>query len=130
METSELACAGQAKPSARLMRSILLFASIARKPVWMKYIHEHLVRSKRPVIQVMAKSIGNGADKATSEQAGNLAGQFPVCIGARLMLTRNICPSTGLINAAQGTVYDMDYVPGADTHCDPPCVILTVHASS
>ncbi|KAM4061083.1 hypothetical protein HRG_012980 [Hirsutella rhossiliensis] len=25
----------------------------------------------------MAKNIGNGADKATSEQAGNLAGQFP-----------------------------------------------------
>ncbi|KAF6515653.1 hypothetical protein HZS61_004394 [Fusarium oxysporum f. sp. conglutinans] len=28
----------------------------------------------------MAKNIGNGADKATSEQAGNLAGQFPIIL--------------------------------------------------
>ncbi|KAI8395030.1 hypothetical protein FOFC_21522 [Fusarium oxysporum] len=55
-----------------------------------EYNYEHLVRLKHPAIQVMAKNIGNGADKATSEQAGNLAGQFPVCIGARLMLTQNI----------------------------------------
>ncbi|KAI8405864.1 hypothetical protein FOFC_13325 [Fusarium oxysporum] len=42
-----------------------------------EYNYEHLVRLKHPAIQVMAKNIGNGADKATSEQAGNLAGQFP-----------------------------------------------------
>ena len=39
-----------------------------------EYNYEHLVRLKHPAIQVMAKNIGNGADKATSEQAGNLAG--------------------------------------------------------
>ncbi|KAF6528008.1 hypothetical protein HZS61_008310 [Fusarium oxysporum f. sp. conglutinans] len=42
-----------------------------------EYNYDHLVRLKQPAIQVMAKNIGNGADKATSEQAGNLAGQFP-----------------------------------------------------
>ncbi|PWI64382.1 hypothetical protein PCL_10520 [Purpureocillium lilacinum] len=60
----------------------------------------------------MAKNIGNGADKATSEQAGNLAGQFPVCIG--------------LVNGAQGTVYDSGWASGADTHRDPPSVIMMV----
>lgn len=72
----------------------------------------------------MAKNIGNSADKATSEQAGNLAGQFPVCTGARLMLTQNIWPPTGLLNGAQGTVYDIGWALGADTLHDPPCVIL------
>lgn len=74
----------------------------------------------------MAKNIGNGADKATSEQAGNLAGQFPVCIGARLMLTQNIWHPTGLVNGAQGTVYDIGWAPAADTHRDPPSVIMMV----
>ncbi|OAQ57750.1 ATP-dependent DNA helicase PIF1 [Purpureocillium lilacinum] len=83
-------------------------------------------RPPRPAIQVMAKNIGNGADKATSEQAGNLAGQFPVCIGARLMLTQNIWHPTGLVNGAQGTVYDIGWAPGADTHRDPPSVIMMV----
>ncbi|PHH89298.1 hypothetical protein CDD83_6340 [Cordyceps sp. RAO-2017] len=91
-----------------------------------EYNYEHLVRLKRPAIQVMAKNIGNGADKATSEQAGNLAGRFPVCIGARLMLTQNIWHPTGLVNGAQGTVYDIGWAPDTDTHRDPPCVIMMV----
>ncbi|OAQ61323.1 ATP-dependent DNA helicase PIF1 [Purpureocillium lilacinum] len=91
-----------------------------------EYNYEHLVPLKRPAIQVMATNIGSGADKATSEQAGNLAGQFPVCIGARLMLTQNIWHPTGLVNGAQGTVYDIGWAPGADTHRDPPSVIMMV----
>ncbi|KAJ3453143.1 hypothetical protein MRS44_018798 [Fusarium solani] len=91
-----------------------------------EYNYEHLVRLKHPAIQVMAKNIGNGAEKATSEQAGNLAGQFPVCIGARLMLTQNIWQPAGLCNGAQGTVYDIGWAPGADTHRDPPSVIMMV----
>jgi ATP-dependent exoDNAse (exonuclease V) alpha subunit len=74
----------------------------------------------------MAKSIGNGADKATSEQAGNLAGQFPVCISARLMLTQNIWQPAGLVNGARGTVYDIGWAPGANAHRDPPSVIMMV----
>ncbi|KAJ4169204.1 hypothetical protein NW754_011138, partial [Fusarium falciforme] len=55
-----------------------------------EYDFEHFVRLKHPAIQVMEKNIGSGAEKATSEQAGNLAGQFPVCISARLMLIQGI----------------------------------------
>ncbi|KAF6519541.1 hypothetical protein HZS61_007812 [Fusarium oxysporum f. sp. conglutinans] len=76
-----------------------------------EYNYEHLVRLKHPAIQVMAKNIGNGVDKATSEQAGNLAGQFP---------------PAGLVNGAQGTVYDIGWAPGADAHRDPPSVIMMV----
>ncbi|KAG7424427.1 ATP-dependent DNA helicase PIF1 [Fusarium oxysporum f. sp. raphani] len=74
----------------------------------------------------MAKNIGNGADKATSEQAGNLAGQFPVCIGARLMITQNIWQPAGLVNGAQGIVYDIGWAPGADTHRDPPREVVPI----
>jgi hypothetical protein len=72
-----------------------------------EYNYDHLVRLKHPAIQVMAKNIGNSANKATSKQAGNLAGQFPVCIGARLMITQNIWQPAGLVNGAQGTVYNI-----------------------
>jgi hypothetical protein len=91
-----------------------------------EYNYEHLIRLKHPAIKVMAKNIGNGADKATSEQAGNLAGQFPVCIGARLMLTQNIWQPAGLVNGARGTVYDIGWASGADAHRDPPCAIMMV----
>ncbi|KAJ3505418.1 hypothetical protein NM208_g16195 [Fusarium decemcellulare] len=91
-----------------------------------EYNYKHLVHLKQPAIQVMAENIGNGADKATSEQAGNLVGQFPVCTGARLMLTQNIWQPAGLVNGAQGTVYDIGWAPGADTLRDPPCVIMMV----
>ncbi|KAI8401489.1 hypothetical protein FOFC_18358 [Fusarium oxysporum] len=95
-----------------------------------EYNYDHLVRLKQPAIQVMAKNIGNGADKATSEQAGNLAGQFPVCIGARLMITQNIWQPAGLVNGAQGIGYDIGWAPGADTHRDPPCVIMMARGST
>ncbi|KAG7410080.1 ATP-dependent DNA helicase PIF1 [Fusarium oxysporum f. sp. raphani] len=91
-----------------------------------EYNYDHLVRLKQPAIQVMAKNIGNGADKATSEQAGNLAGQFPVCIGARLMITQNIWQPAGLVNGAQGIVYDIGWAPGADTHRDPPREVVPI----
>ena len=84
----------------------------------------HLTRLDRPVLQVKAKSVGTGAAAATDDKAGNLAKQFPVCIGARLMLTSNIWLEVGLCDGARGTVYDVGWAPGADVTCDPPCVIM------
>ncbi|KAF4472972.1 ATP-dependent DNA helicase PIF1 [Fusarium albosuccineum] len=43
-----------------------------------EYNYEQLVHLKQLAIQVMAKNTGEGAHKATSEEAGNLAGQFPM----------------------------------------------------
>ncbi|RSL76917.1 hypothetical protein CDV31_017353, partial [Fusarium ambrosium] len=50
----------------------------------------------------MAKNTGKGADKAT----GWLV--------------------SGLVNGAQGTVYDIGWAPSADTPRDAPCVIMMV----
>ncbi|KAI8396357.1 hypothetical protein FOFC_20904 [Fusarium oxysporum] len=100
METSEPACAGQLsqREEDTFDAALRIYSKKARVN---EYNYEHLVRLKHPAIQVMAKNIGNGADKATSEQAGNLAGAV-----------------SGLVNGAQGTVYDIGWAPGADAHRD------------
>ena len=67
---------------------------------------------------------GEGAERAESKNAGNLSKSFPVCIGARVMLTRNIWDSVGLFNGAQGTVYDIDWAVGTVPLKDPPLVIM------
>lgn len=61
----------------------------------------------------MAKIIGIGAGKATSEQAGNLTNQLPVCIGARLMLTQNIWQQVGLVKEALETGYNVGWATHA-----------------
>ncbi|KJZ69527.1 hypothetical protein HIM_11069 [Hirsutella minnesotensis 3608] len=89
-----------------------------------EYNNYHLDRLGRPVIQVMAMSVGAGAAAAPGDKAGNLAKQSPVCVGARLMLTSNLWQPVGLCNGARGTVYDIAWAPGADPMQDPPCVIM------
>ncbi|KAJ6436943.1 hypothetical protein O9K51_10479 [Purpureocillium lavendulum] len=89
-----------------------------------EYNHYHLDRLSRPVIQVIATNVGSGAAAAPDDKAGNLAKQFPVCIGARLMLTCNLWQQVGLCNGARGTVYDIGWAPGADPIRDQPCVIM------
>ncbi|ORY67762.1 uncharacterized protein BCR38DRAFT_316498, partial [Pseudomassariella vexata] len=77
-----------------------------------------------PIVQVVAKSVGPGAATTADDKAGNLAKQFPVCIGARLMLTYNLWQAVGLCNGARGTVYDIGWAAEADPARDQPCVIL------
>ncbi|KAJ6437058.1 ATP-dependent DNA helicase PIF1 [Purpureocillium lavendulum] len=89
-----------------------------------EYNHYHLDRLSRPVIQVIATNVGSGAAAAPDDKAGNLAKQFPVCIGARLMLTCNLWQQVGLCNGARGTVYDIGWAPGRDPVRDQPCVIM------
>ncbi|KAK4068341.1 hypothetical protein Purlil1_13812 [Purpureocillium lilacinum] len=89
-----------------------------------EYNHYHLDRLSRPVVQVIATNVGPGAAAAPDDKAGNLAKQFPVCIGARLMLTCNLWQQVGLCNGARGTVYDIGWAPGADPIRDQPCAIM------
>ncbi|KAM4061358.1 ATP-dependent DNA helicase PIF1 [Hirsutella rhossiliensis] len=65
-----------------------------------EYNNYHLDRLGRPVIQVMAMSVGAGAAAAPDDK--------PV----------------GLCNGARGTVYDIAWAPGADPMQDPSCVIM------
>ena len=89
-----------------------------------QYNYDHLVALNQPVVQVHAQHTGRNAENIGSEKAGNLVSKFPICIGARVMMTRNIWPAVGLVNGAQGTVADIAWAPGADVTRDPPRVLM------
>jgi hypothetical protein len=77
-----------------------------------------------PAIQVEAKHEGVGTDKVESSNAGNLAKRLPLYVGCRVMLTRNLWADIGLINGAQGTVYDISWKEGTNVLRDPLEVVM------
>lgn len=89
-----------------------------------RYNYEHMLGLGSPALQVEAFHEGIGAQSAESQIAGNLSKSFPVCIGCRVMLTRNLWGPKGLVNGAQGTVYDISWASGGDPIRDPPEVIM------
>lgn len=44
------------------------------------------------------------AARATDEEAMGLANRLPLAVGARVMLTHNICVGAGLVNGSQGVI--------------------------
>ena len=90
------------------------------------YNYDHLVAIQQPAIQVTAVNHGAGAQEVAADKAGNLFNKIPMCIGARVMLTRNLWQPCGLVNGAQGYIFDLGWAPGADWQRDPPCVIMVI----
>ncbi|KND88258.1 hypothetical protein TOPH_07045 [Tolypocladium ophioglossoides CBS 100239] len=89
-----------------------------------EYDYEHMVHLNTPAIQVEAKNKGKGAGQAPSDNTGNLSNRFPAAKGARIMLTTNLWQPAGLVNGAQGTVYEIAWNAGADPREEPPAVIM------
>ncbi|KAH7014075.1 hypothetical protein B0J12DRAFT_551388, partial [Macrophomina phaseolina] len=79
----------------------------------------------QPILSVNATHEGPLAEKASFDQAGNLHKQFPICVGARVMLLENIWTERGLVNCALGTVDNIIWPAGTeDARASPSQALL------
>ncbi|EAQ93098.1 predicted protein [Chaetomium globosum CBS 148.51] len=79
-----------------------------------EYNHHHMLGLDSPAIQVEAKHDGVGVEKVESSNAGNLAKRLPLCVGCRVMLTRNLwagSPGSLTAHRGQSTTYPGKKVP-------------------
>ena len=75
----------------------------------------------RPLLAYQA-----GTQEVAADKAGNLLNKIPICIEARVMLTCNLWQPCGLVNGAQGYIFDLGWAPGADWQRDLPCIIIVI----
>ncbi|KAI1394500.1 hypothetical protein F4819DRAFT_507582 [Hypoxylon fuscum] len=113
---------------AKLSEDVNSFANVVRiytmKVKVNKHNQDHMLRLDSAVIYARASNEGRGAAQAYSQVAGNLSKSFPVCVGCRVMMTRNIWDTAGLVNGAKGNVYDVSWQEGSDFEEHVPQVII------
>jgi hypothetical protein len=80
----------------------------------------------RLVVVIDADHVGGKpAEKADSEEAGNLSAILPSSINARVMLTENVWTENVMVNSAFGVVQDIIWSPHTtDCRQQPPHAIL------
>ena len=75
-----------------------------------------------PIAQINARHSNKASAKLASDDMGGLEPKLFLCIGARVMLTRNLWTEKGLCNGSMGIVKDIVYSEG-DT---PPLLPISV----
>ena len=90
-----------------------------------KDVHKHnakcLMELGKPVAFVRAEHTGDGA-KYSSDTAEGLDSGLHLAVGAKVLMTSNMCPSAGLCNGSTGEVRDIVYAPGKSAP-DLPAVV-------
>ena len=83
-----------------------------------------LTARNMPVKILTAINRGQGAEKASDDDAENLSNTIHLCIGARVMLSSNIWTEIGLVNGLMGTVVDLTWELEQDPNTSLPFAIL------
>jgi hypothetical protein len=82
-------------------------------------VHEHNAKSlkalNKPILLIEAHQTGK-ACKLPDDRFHNLPSTLHLCVGAKILMTSNVCQPVGLCNGAMGTVKDFIF----DSTCAPP----------
>jgi hypothetical protein len=84
-----------------------------------------LRENNHPIVRIDAKHNGPQADKADTDEAGNLHRYIPISINCRVMLLENLWTEAGAVNGSLGTVRDIVWPAGTtDPRLTMPAAIL------
>lgn len=86
------------------------------------YNYDCLVKLKQPIAEIHSKHSSEQAKKISPQEMLHLQPKLFIAKGARVMLTMNLWPSTGLCNGSTGTVVDIIY----ETNHRPPALPIAI----
>ena len=86
--------------------------------------YETLESLNVPIAQINARHNVSTASKLSSEDMGGLQPKLYLCLGARVMLTRNLWTAKGLCNGSMGVIEDIVFQEGDHPPLLPIAVIV------